>query len=116
MSISIGEKIIEERKREKLSQEKLAGMLEITRQTLSNWESDITSPDLKQSKKLCEIFEISMDELIGNNVDNLLLKRTKKLENEYNSLNDLIKLIISIIILFAIVAIPLIIFLFFRMF
>ena len=64
--MNIGEKIIKLRKEKNISQEKLSEMIGVTRQTLSNWESDITSPDLKQAKKICEIFNISLDELTGN--------------------------------------------------
>ena len=64
--MSIGNKIEDLRKKKKMSQEKLADLLGISRQTLSNYENDITSPDLNQSKKICEIFDVSLDELIGN--------------------------------------------------
>lgn len=65
--MTIGEKIVELRKKNKMSQEKLANKLEITRQTLSNYENDITHPDLNQAKKISEVFSISLDELIDNN-------------------------------------------------
>ena len=64
--MNIGEKIVKLRKENNISQEKLSEMIRVTRQTLSNWESDITSPDLKQTKKISEIFNISLDELTGN--------------------------------------------------
>jgi transcriptional regulator with XRE-family HTH domain len=64
--MNIGEKIIKLRKSRNISQEKLSEMIGVTRQTLSNWESDITSPDLKQTKKISEIFNVSLDELTGN--------------------------------------------------
>ena len=64
--MNIGEKIIKLRKSRNISQEKLSEMIGVTRQTLSNWESNITSPDLKQTKKISEIFNVSLDELIGN--------------------------------------------------
>ena len=64
--MNIGEKIVKLRKEKNISQEKLSEMLDVTRQTLSNWESDITSPNLKQTKKMSEIFGVSLDELTGN--------------------------------------------------
>lgn len=45
--MTIGEKIVELRKKNNYTQEKLADNLKVSRQTISNWESDITSPDLK---------------------------------------------------------------------
>ena len=64
--MTIGSKIENLRKKKKISQERLAELLGISRQTLSNYENDITSPDLNQAKKICEIFDSSLDELIGN--------------------------------------------------
>ena len=111
--MTIGEKIIEKRKNIKYSQEKLADILGITRQTLSNWESDITSPDLKQSKKLCEIFEISMDELVGNDINSILIKRTNYLEKRFHGLHDLLKLTIIVVGSFMLIVILLLLFLYF---
>lgn len=67
--MSIGEKIISLRKKYNLTQEKLAEKIGISRQTLSNWESNITSPDLSQAKLLSKHLKISLDELANNNLD-----------------------------------------------
>jgi len=67
--MTLGEKIIEFRKKNNLTQEKLADKIGISRQTLSNWESDITSPDIKQAKVLANIFEIGLDELTNNKIE-----------------------------------------------
>lgn len=76
--MNIGEKIIQLRKEKNISQEKLSEMIGITRQTLSNWESNITSPDLKQTKKITEIFSISLDELTDNKKKLLKTKLSTK--------------------------------------
>lgn len=67
--MNIGEKIIELRKGNNYTQEKLANKLDVTRQTLSNWESDITSPDLAQAKRIAEIFNVSLDDLVNINLE-----------------------------------------------
>lgn len=85
----LGEKIISERKKCKLSQEELAEKLGITRQTISNWELNETSPDLKQASKLCDIFNISLDELIGK--ENAILTRLDKTENNSKLIIKLVK-------------------------
>ena len=87
----LGEKIINERKNHKLSQEELAEMVGVTRQTISNWELNETSPDLKQAQKLSDIFNISMDELIGRK--NVLLEKVDKTESNSNLIIKLIKII-----------------------
>lgn len=53
------------RKMKKMSQEDLAEKLEITRQTLSKWETGEAVPDIEKSKKLADIFEVSLDELVN---------------------------------------------------
>lgn len=67
--MTIGEKIVSLRKKYNFTQEKLSEKINVSRQTLSNWESDITSPDLKQASILAKIFKISLDELVSNNVE-----------------------------------------------
>lgn len=85
----LGEKIISERKKCKLSQEDLAEKLGITRQTISNWELNETSPDLKQASKLCDIFNISLDELTGK--ENAILTKLDKTENNSKLIIKLVK-------------------------
>ena len=63
--MNIGQNILNLRKSAKFSQEQLAEKMEVTRQTISNWELEESSPDLKQAKKLSEIFNISVDDLAG---------------------------------------------------
>ncbi|MDD5836627.1 MAG: helix-turn-helix transcriptional regulator [bacterium] len=87
----LGEKIINERKNHKLSQEELSEMVGVTRQTISNWELNETSPDLKQAQKLADIFNISIDELIGKK--NVLLEKVDKTESNSNLIIKLIKIL-----------------------
>lgn len=85
----LGEKIISERKKCKLSHEDLAEKLGITRQTISNWELNETSPDLKQASKLCDIFNISLDELTGK--ENAILTKLDKTESNSKLIIKLVK-------------------------
>lgn len=66
---TIGKKIIELRKKYNLTQERLAEKVGVSRQTLSSWESDITSPTLAQANILAKVFKISLDELSDNNIE-----------------------------------------------
>lgn len=61
--MELGNTILKYRKKCNLSQEDLAKEIGVTRQTISKWELDETSPDLKQAIKLARIFGISIDEL-----------------------------------------------------
>ncbi len=62
--MNIGEKIYELRKSKKLSQEEVAEKLNVTRQTVSKWETNQSTPDFDKIVPLCELFEISTDELL----------------------------------------------------
>ena len=46
--MDLGSKILELRKKQQLSQEKLGEKVGVTRQTISNWELNETLPDTKQ--------------------------------------------------------------------
>lgn len=61
----IGEKINSLRKENKMSQEKLAEKLGITRQSVSKWESGNTFPDIENIILLAKTFNITTDYLLG---------------------------------------------------
>ena len=65
----IGEKIAELRKKYNYTQEKLAEKIGVTRQTISNWESNITSPDLNQASLLCKEMRININDLLDNELE-----------------------------------------------
>lgn len=60
----LGEKIMELRKKNGWSQEELAGKLNVSRQSVSKWESAMSVPDLDKILQLSEIFEVSTDYLL----------------------------------------------------
>lgn len=62
--MNIGEKLYELRKEKHLSQEEVAEKLDVTRQTISKWETNQSTPDFDKIKPLCELYEITADELL----------------------------------------------------
>lgn len=64
--MDIGKNILKLRKKQSLSQEQLAEKMGVTRQTISNWELEESSPDIKQAKELSIIFNVSLDQLVNN--------------------------------------------------
>lgn len=52
------------RKRENMSQETLAGLLDVSRQAVSKWESGNAYPETEKIISICKIFNCSMDQLI----------------------------------------------------
>ncbi len=62
--MNIGEKIYNLRKKKNLSQEDLASVLNVSRQTISKWETGESNPDIDKIVPLCNFFEISTDEFL----------------------------------------------------
>lgn len=62
--MDLGNNLFHARKRRGLSQEDVAQRLGVSRQTVSKWETGETVPDIRQSKKMAALYNISLDELI----------------------------------------------------
>lgn len=73
MKLSIGENIKLFRKAKDITQEQLAEMLNVSSQSVSRWELGICYPDMELLPMLAEIFEITIDKLLG--VDNIAEKK-----------------------------------------
>lgn len=63
--MTLGERILKHRKKAGISQEELAVRLNVTRQSISLWETDQTIPSLDSLIALAEIFDVSLDALCG---------------------------------------------------
>lgn len=64
----IGEKLLQLRKKSQLSQEEVAEKLHVSRQTISKWETDQSTPDFDKIIPLCELYKISADELLTGRI------------------------------------------------
>ena len=64
--MNLGKNIYNLRKKQELSQEQLAEKINVTRQTISNWELGETSPNPEQLKLLSKSLDISIDDLVEN--------------------------------------------------
>ena len=60
-----GKRLLDFRKRAGMSQEELAAKLGISRQTLSKWEQGQSEPDVEMILCLCDVFQITPNELLG---------------------------------------------------
>ena len=66
--MTLGEKISKLRKEYNYTQEQLADILGVSRQSISKWESDIAYPETEKLIELWKIFECSMDYLLKDEV------------------------------------------------
>ena len=67
--MNLGNSFFQARKKCGLSQEEVAEKLGVSRQTISKWETDETLPDIRQSKRLAVLYQLSLDELIDFDLD-----------------------------------------------
>ncbi|WP_300629026.1 helix-turn-helix transcriptional regulator [uncultured Thomasclavelia sp.] len=66
--MEVGNQIKKYRQSIKLTQEELAEKIYVTRQTVSNWENGKNYPDLNSLIMLCDLFNISLDILVKEDV------------------------------------------------
>lgn len=62
--MTLGERVYTRRTALGMSQDKLAEQLEVSRQSVSKWETDASVPDLDKLVKLSELFHMTLDELV----------------------------------------------------
>ncbi len=67
--MTIGEKLIQLRLKNKISQEQLAEKLSVSRQSVSKWEVGQASPQIDKVLQLCKIFSVSSDELLYDDIE-----------------------------------------------
>ena len=74
------------RKDMNLSQEDLADKLGVSRQSISKWESGVVYPEMDKMVQLCKLFNVSMDDLLNNNVSEV--NNTKQAKSSINKFID----------------------------
>lgn len=93
--MKLGENILKLRKKRGLSQEQLGEKVSVTRQTISNWELSETGPNPEQLVLLSKALNVSIDELLDNDIKNVL-------ENKVSNTEKLAGIIIKILKIFGI--------------
>ena len=78
--MNLGKKIFELRKKSGLSQEQLGEKINVTRQTISNWELGETSPNPEQLKFISKELNVSIDELLDNDIQSVLVEKVSNTE------------------------------------
>ena len=75
--MTFGEKLKEIRKRFGLTQEKLSGLINVSRQAITKWENDEGLPDITNLQELSKLFGITIDYLLDkdNNLPALTLRK-----------------------------------------
>lgn len=80
-TMNLGEKLFELRKAKNLTQDDVAEKLNVTRQTVSKWETNQSTPEFDKIVPLCELYGISPNELLtGEQEENVNNEKS----NEFN--------------------------------
>lgn len=103
----IGKFLAEERKHKEYTQKQLAEILNISDKTISKWETGKSLPDLEMMNSLCQIFDISINELLSGeriSTEELQIRAEKNikeliLDNESNRKNNRWNIIIGLSVL-----------------
>ena len=64
--MTLGQRLQKARKESGLSQEELAEQLGVSRQAVSKWENDSGYPEMEKMIRLSQIYQVSLDYLVGN--------------------------------------------------
>lgn len=90
--MKFSEKLQKMRKDMNLSQEQLADMLDVSRQSVSKWESGQTYPEMDKLIAMCKIFKCSLDDLTNDEVTDINIKNKQK-NNFTNIIDEMLDLI-----------------------
>ena len=94
--MTLGRNIQKIRKEAHMSQEDLADMFHVSRQTISNWENSKSYPDLETIVKMSDSFNISLDILLKED-----LVMVKTFDNEIKNTRKYARALIAIAVIFA---------------
>lgn len=95
--MEIGKRIRAYRKIYNLSQEQLAEKIFVSRQTVSNWENNKTYPDIQIIVSLSILFNVSLDELIREDLEEMKMKISNKKANKRADIYSLIMICSTIL-------------------
>lgn len=98
--MNLGQRLMALRKSKQLSQEEVAEKLNVTRQTISKWETNQSSPEFDKILPLCELFEISTDELLTGRKEKTKEQKEIILYTKENMKKRTIGLVSSILLYF----------------
>lgn len=76
--MDLGENLYNLRKKKNLSQEEVAEKLNVTRQTISKWETGESKPDFDKIIPICNLYDITSDELLKGEITEPIEKEENK--------------------------------------
>lgn len=89
--MTLGEKIAKQRKEQNYTQEQLAEILNVSRQSVSKWESDIAYPETEKLIKMGKLFDCSMDYLLKEDITEKSGKEDPKTVPVFETIRGVVK-------------------------
>lgn len=84
----LGDKLIQLRKERGYSQEQLANMLDVSRQSVSKWEAGQSTPEISKLITIADLFDVTVDNLVREDIELLPIdKRQERLDTSNNTTN-----------------------------
>lgn len=99
--MNIGNKIKKYRENLGLSQDELALKVFVSRQTISNWETDKTYPDINSLTLLSKIFHVTLDEFVKGDLSEMKKKIDEGSLHRFNSLTILFSVELIVLVMSA---------------
>ena len=96
--MSLGENLQFLRKKDNITQEQLAEKLDVSRQSISKWESDTTYPEMDKLMQLCQMFHCSMDDLLQKDISALYVEDNAQYDKHMNSFSKMTALGVGLIL------------------
>lgn len=97
--MSLGENLQFLRKRDNITQEQLAEKLDVSRQSVSKWESDTTYPEMDKLIQLCQMFHCSMDDLVQGYIKDIHVEEKTEYDRHMNQFSKVMALAVGGILL-----------------
>lgn len=85
MNVTIANKLVSLRKQYRFSQEELAEKIGVSRQAVSKWERAESSPDTDNLIALAKIYNLSIDEMLNYDINNVPVELSNINKNDNNN-------------------------------
>ena len=96
--MSLGENLQFLRKKDNITQEQLAEQLNVSRQSVSKWESDSAYPEMDKLLQLCNLFHCSMDDLVQKEISQVYIEDKADYDNHFNEFSKYVSLAVGVIL------------------
>ena len=96
--MSLGENLQFLRKRDNITQEQLAEAIEVSRQSVSKWESDASYPEMDKLLQLANFFHCNLDDMIRQDVSSLYVEDKNHYDSFFNKFSKQVTVGVGLIL------------------